>query len=108
MRSFHRWMVVVAAAGVLSVGVPLAIPVPASAAVGTPFGQGDSRPGEPPSSQGQAAPSARDTTTVTTTCGNGLIVLGPIVLSAAPFSTTVIQCEPPPAAGGTHVAATVS
>jgi hypothetical protein len=34
-----------------------------------------------------------DTRTTTATCGNGLIALGPIVIPAAPFTTTVIQCE---------------
>lgn len=135
LLSLNRWMVVVAAAGVFSVGVPLAGPnVPAKAAVGAVgrgddpeaseldrngadpasrdqyagaghpdhrdgptkderSDQGDSRPGEPPSegdSQSQT-PSARHTTTVTTTCGNG-----PIIVIAAPFSTTVIDCERPP------------
>jgi hypothetical protein len=35
------------------------------------------------------------TTTITATCGNGLIALGPIVVPA-PFTTTVIQCEQTP------------
>lgn len=69
MRSVHRWTMVAAVAGVLNVGVG----VPAHAAVRA---------------------QARDTTTVTVTCGNGFIVLPPIVL-AAPDSTTVIQCAEP-------------
>jgi hypothetical protein len=33
------------------------------------------------------------TTTVTATCGNGLVALGPIIVPVAPFTTTVVQCE---------------
>jgi hypothetical protein len=82
--SLKRWMLVAAVAGGLSLGVPLASPiVPAQAAAV------DSRQ------------SPRDTTTVTTTCGNGLIVLGPIVVPISPHSTTVIDCGLPRSGGGT-------
>jgi hypothetical protein len=68
-------MVVAATAGVLSVAV-LAAPAVAD----------DSR-------------RDTNTTTATATCGNGLVVLGPIVVPLAPNTTTVIQCQqPPPAA----------
>jgi hypothetical protein len=64
-------MVVAAAAGTLSFGVPhVAL-----------------------ADDGGYSPA---TTTITATCGNGLIALGPIVVPAAPFATTVIQCEQTP------------
>jgi hypothetical protein len=65
-------MVVSAAAGVLSFGVPHAA-----------F-----------SDNGGYSPS---TTTITVTCGNGLVALGPIIVPAAPFTTTVVQCAQTPA-----------
>jgi hypothetical protein len=67
-------MAVAATAAVLSVGVPLAAPsTPAKAAVGAV---------DP--AESQTTPS-RDTSTVTTTCTNGLIIV-----LASPF--TVIPC----------------
>jgi hypothetical protein len=72
-------MVVTAAAGVLCVGAP------ANAAV---------RRDSPPSRD-----SSPNTTTATATCGNGLIVLGPIIVPAAPNTTTVIQCQDAPSVG---------
>ena len=84
MLSLHRRMVVAAAAaGALSVGVPLAgSTVSASAAV---------FPGGP--AQSQSAPS-RDTTTVTTTCTYGLVIV-----LASPFMN--IPCDQPISPGGT-------
>ena len=71
IRSLQRVMVVAAAAGVLSFGVPhVAL-----------------------SDEGGDSPV---TTTITATCGNGLIALGPFVVPLAPFTTTVIQCEHTP------------
>ena len=67
MRSLHHLMMVAAAAGTLSFGVPH---VAAHSSVGD-----------------------TNTTTATATCGNGLIALGPIVVPLAPNSTTVIQCQ---------------
>jgi hypothetical protein len=65
--------------------------------------QGDSRPGEPPSkddSQNQT-PSARDTTTVTTTCGNGPIIVLPLTI-------TEIHCEGEAQASGRRARASLS
>ena len=67
MRSLRHLLVVAAATGTLSAGVPQ---FSAHASVGD-----------------------TNTTTATATCGNGLIALGPIVVPLAPNSTTVIQCQ---------------
>ena len=119
--SLKRSMVVAAVAGVLSIGVPLVgLSVPAKAAVGA-VGRGDraeastlDRNGTDPAGPDQygrtrdershqddrQTPSPRDTNTVTTTCGNGLIVLPTIVVPIAPHTTTVINCDPSRSAGG--------
>lgn len=73
VRSLRRVTVVAAAAGMLSFGLPYAT-VPAHAATG-------------------GRSNSPDTNTTTATCGNGLLVLGPIIVPLAPFSTTVVQCE---------------
>jgi hypothetical protein len=97
LRSFQRVMVVAATAGMLSVGVPhLASAAPASAAVGARYGWDGSRSDEPPSRSG-----GNNTTTATATCGNGLVVLGPIIVPVVPNTTTVIQCQQAPPAAGT-------
>jgi hypothetical protein len=84
MLSRNRWMAVAAAAGALSVGVPLAGPtITARAAVGAV---------DPVESH--TAPS-RNTTTVTTTCTYGVIIV-----LATPFTTSVVPCTQPPSAGG--------
>jgi hypothetical protein len=75
IRTFRR--VIVAAASAAAV---LAFALPADAATDPGNGGRDHSP---------------DTTTVTATCGNGLLVLGPIVVPVAPHTTTVIQCESP-------------
>jgi hypothetical protein len=71
----------VMAAGAAAAVFSVAVPADAAVSVGpTPAGGRQNSP---------------DTTTVTATCGNGLISLGPIVIPAAPYTTTVIQCEAP-------------
>ncbi|MDQ1514307.1 MAG: hypothetical protein QOE80_137 [Actinomycetota bacterium] len=75
--TFRGVMAAAAAAAVFSVAVP------ADAAVTVSPTPGGGRQNSP------------DTTTITATCGNGLVSLGPIVIPTAPFTTTVIQCEAP-------------
>jgi hypothetical protein len=100
MRPFHRLMVVAAAAGALSVGVPHVVPGTPANAFSARTGWGDSRDDGRGSSHRDSSP---DTTTATATCGNGLVVLGPIVVPVAPNTTTVIQCqEAPPASGSSR------
>lgn len=79
----HRTRILrgVMAAGAAAAVLSVAAPADAAVSVGpTPAGGRQNSP---------------DTTTVTATCGNGLVSLGPIVIPAAPFTTTVIQCEAP-------------
>jgi hypothetical protein len=73
IRAVRRVVVTAAAAAAV-----LSFAVPADAATDPGNGGRDHSP---------------DTTTVTATCGNGLLVLGPIVVPVAPYTTTVIQCE---------------
>jgi hypothetical protein len=96
LRPLRRVLVVAAAGGALTVGVPHIVPAtPARADVGVRYGWGSGGGEQPPSGQG-----GPNTTTATATCGNGLIVLGPIVVPVVPNTTTVIQCQQaPPAAG---------
>jgi hypothetical protein len=86
--SLKRWMVV-AAAG-LVVGIQLAVPsVPAKAAVGASNGHS------------QDPSLSHDPTTVTTTCGNGPIIV-------LPFTITTIHCEGEAEASGRHARASLS
>jgi hypothetical protein len=88
MLSFDRRRAAVAAASVLSAGVALAGPsIPARAAAGAVA---------PPSTSDGQSPTepSHDTTTVTTTCTTGLIIV-----LASPFSN--IPCYQPFPAGGT-------
>jgi hypothetical protein len=82
IRIFRGVMAAGAVAAVFSAAL-FSVAAPAEAAVSV---------GPTPAGGRQSSP---DTTTVTATCGNGLISLGPIVIPAAPFTTTVIQCEAP-------------
>lgn len=78
--SLNRWIAAAAAAGALSVGVPLAGPtITARAAVGAV----------------DPAPP-RDTTTVTTTCTYGVIIV-----FATPFTANLLPCAQPLSGGGT-------
>jgi hypothetical protein len=80
MLSRNRLILAAAAAGALSVGVPLAGPtITARAAVGAP----------------DPAPT-RDTTTVTTTCTYGVVIV-----FATPFTANLLPCAQPLSGGGT-------
>jgi hypothetical protein len=98
LSSFSRWMVVAAAAG-LVVAVQLAVPsVPAQAAVGA-LSRGNSP--EARNGDSQNPTLAHDPTTVTTTCGNGPIIV-------LPFTITTIHCEGDAEASGRHARASLS
>ena len=107
--SLNRWMVVAAAAG-LVVGVQLAVPsVPAKAAVGAL--SRENSPGAHAPDRNDTDPRgpdreggvilSHDPTTVTTTCGNGPIIV-------LPFTITTIHCEGEAEAGGRHARASWS
>jgi len=90
MLPVNRLMIAAAAAGVLSVGVPIAgTSVTASAAV---------RTADP--SVSQTLPS-RDTSTVTTTCTYGLVIV-----FANPFNSSVLPCGTQPGWTGVPMPAT--
>ena len=115
--ALNRLIILAAAAAGLVVGVPLAVPsVPAQAAIGTTswgktpqaqndpsdHDQDDSRQGEPSSNGDSQNPTlSHDPTTVTTTCGNGPIIV-------LPFTITTIHCEAEAEASGRHAAASWS